>query len=286
MSRSCADCGCQISSQGNRCKSCANRLRWNGDDPRRAKLVSRNVVGRSDNTPYTDREWLRIRYEDRALSLRQIAQEAACGVRTIARWMRLHRVQTRDNATASRARDRNGAANPKWRGGPPRCRDCGREISRAQNVTRCASCERADRAGTKNPNWRGGVTHENALARRSPRYRAWRASVFERDSYACQRCGDSRGGNLVAHHVQYWSKAPDLRYTVSNGLTLCDPCHRREHAIPCPPNKRTTVGGTKLTDEQRAELRRQYEAGDVTQRRLALRFRVSEATVSRLVRSL
>lgn len=287
MSNACADCSRQISSQGSRCKSCVNRTRWSGDDPRRQKLIERNRLARRGHRPYEDREWLRVRYEDRGLSLRKIAAEAGCGLRTIARWMDQHVIPTRDTSAAIRSLNKRGEASPSWKGGPPPCTSCGMPRTGKTTIDpgRCAKCYHSALNGRNNPNWRGGVTPENVLGRRSSRYLAWRAAVYARDNFTCQRCGDNRGGNLVAHHIVYWSKAPELRYTVSNGLTLCAPCHRKEHALPCRPNRKSPVGSAKLTDEQRAELRRQYASGDVTQRQLALRFRVSEATVSRLVRS-
>lgn len=54
----------------------------------------------------------------------------------------------------------------------------------------------------------------------------WRESVFKRDSYTCQQCGII-GGKLNAHHVKPYAYFPELRYILSNGLTLCVPCHRK-----------------------------------------------------------
>lgn len=57
-------------------------------------------------------------------------------------------------------------------------------------------------------------------------YRLWRLHVFERDDYTCQMCGD-RGGILVADHIKSWRYFVALRYELSNGRTLCQPCHRQ-----------------------------------------------------------
>jgi 5-methylcytosine-specific restriction endonuclease McrA len=56
-------------------------------------------------------------------------------------------------------------------------------------------------------------------------YKEWRQTVFERDDYTCQHC-QQRGGALQAHHIRSWSKYPDLRYEVENGVTLCIACHK------------------------------------------------------------
>jgi 5-methylcytosine-specific restriction endonuclease McrA len=56
-------------------------------------------------------------------------------------------------------------------------------------------------------------------------YVEWRKTVFERDDYTCQHC-QQRGGALQAHHIRSWSKYPDLRYEVENGVTLCIACHK------------------------------------------------------------
>ena len=56
--------------------------------------------------------------------------------------------------------------------------------------------------------------------------REWRNKIFERDSYTCRRCGQ-RGGRLQAHHIRPYTDRPDLRYVLSNGLTLCVTCHKR-----------------------------------------------------------
>ena len=56
----------------------------------------------------------------------------------------------------------------------------------------------------------------------------WRSEVFERDDYRCRDCG-SRGVQLQAHHVVPWHSAPDLRFDVDNGITLCRDCHHKRH---------------------------------------------------------
>lgn len=82
--------------------------------------------------------------------------------------------------------------------------------------------------GANNPKWKGGISPLRAKANSSVEYQTWRRSVFERDDYTCQECGD-RGGRLQAHHIEWWSENEDLRYEVANGKTLCLDCHRGAH---------------------------------------------------------
>lgn len=74
--------------------------------------------------------------------------------------------------------------------------------------------------------WRGGVTPVNKRIRMSLENRIWRKTVFERDDYTCQSCGE-RGGDLHADHVMPFALYPELRFDVLNGRTLCVTCHRK-----------------------------------------------------------
>lgn len=62
--------------------------------------------------------------------------------------------------------------------------------------------------------------------RKSLEYTIWRTSVFERDNYTCQKCGE-RGGVLQSHHKKQYQYHPDLRFDLNNGVTLCKKCHQK-----------------------------------------------------------
>lgn len=77
--------------------------------------------------------------------------------------------------------------------------------------------------GPNNPFWRGGVSPKNKLIRNGKRMRDWRISVFERDNYTCQICGQ-KGGLLHAHHIVEFHKNRE-NYDISNGMTVHAKCH-------------------------------------------------------------
>lgn len=118
-----------------------------------------------------------------------------------------------------------GSRSHFWKGGKPNCPDCGIKIKWGSKY--CRSCKQK---GERNFFWKGGLTKTNYPERvsimNSPEYRRWRKSVFERDKYTCQICGQ-RGITLNADHIKPFSRYPELRLSIDNGRTLCLDCHKR-----------------------------------------------------------
>jgi len=102
--------------------------------------------------------------------------------------------------------------------------------------------------GSKNPNWKGGITPVYDLIRSSVKMHNWVLGVFKRDGFKCVRCGDSKGGNLNAHHKKLFSvllseailifktmnqydaaMSYSPLWDLGNGETLCVDCHKIEH---------------------------------------------------------
>lgn len=83
-------------------------------------------------------------------------------------------------------------------------------------------------SGSQNGRWKGGISSARDRDQVSLRYKQWRSSVFERDDYICQKCGQ-RGYRLNGHHIYHYSGYKDLRYSVENGATLCKNCHFEFH---------------------------------------------------------
>ena len=130
------------------------------------------------------------------------------------------------------------------RGAPLRCAICGKEYYRPPSQIKWRGsnyCSYACKGkamsftqrGSNSPSWKGGVSTENHLLRASKRWKEWREAIFRRDNYICQDCG-VRSGNgkavfLVPHHIKSFAQYPELRFEVSNGITVCEQCHKKRH---------------------------------------------------------
>ena len=79
--------------------------------------------------------------------------------------------------------------------------------------------------GSESRNWQGGKTAGGVIIRYSSESKAWRKAILERDDYTCQMC-KVRGGVLEVDHIKPFAYFPELRLELSNGRTLCRPCHR------------------------------------------------------------
>ena len=119
--------------------------------------------------------------------------------------------------------NQSGKDHPNWKGGKPKCVDCGKKLS-SYNSTRCKSCMGDNNRMDNNPNWKNG--DEKKRLRSSPEYVSWRNAVFERDNYTCRGCG-KRSVYLEAHHIKSFAEHKDLRFVINNGITYCEECHAK-----------------------------------------------------------
>lgn len=84
--------------------------------------------------------------------------------------------------------------------------------------------------GPQCPAYKDGRNAARHDERKTLEYKRWRFDVYSRDGFTCQQCGDAKGGNLNAHHILPFASHPLLRTVVSNGITLCKPCHDALHS--------------------------------------------------------
>ncbi len=102
------------------------------------------------------------------------------------------------------------------------CAECGGFFSVPQRLEAQKCCSVQCAGAFKNE----GKSPLNKVLRMSAAYKAWRTLVFERDDYTCRECSQ-RGGKLHADHIQPFAFFLKLRFEVSNGRTLCVPCHMK-----------------------------------------------------------
>lgn len=58
-------------------------------------------------------------------------------------------------------------------------------------------------------------------------YKEWRDEVFVRDGYRCKLADKKCVTYLEAHHIKSWREHKELRYKITNGITLCRVHHPR-----------------------------------------------------------
>lgn len=119
---------------------------------------------------------------------------------------------------------------------PNECRLCG-EINMRPPSARRPFCNRKCMAKWMSINnraehhwhWMGGITEKKSRNLLYEGYKEWRKSVYERDGYQCRICGTTESGKLRAHHIKPRQHFPELLLEISNGLTVCDNCHKEIH---------------------------------------------------------
>jgi len=96
---------------------------------------------------------------------------------------------------------------------------------------RCRKCSIEKVFGKNHYNYNPNLTDEERKIKRNyPEYKQWIKDIYKKNDYTCQCCFQ-RGVYLNAHHIQNYSSYKDLRLAVSNGITLCAPCHQKFHSI-------------------------------------------------------
>ena len=125
-----------------------------------------------------------------------------------------------------------GANNPNFRGGhSKKCLHCSKEFwvipatqKRKFCSKPCADIGGFRYTGETHPNYREEARRKN----RGGSHHKWVNAVLSRDQATCQHCG-ADDVELHAHHIKSYRDNPELRFEISNGLTLCYKCHWEVH---------------------------------------------------------
>ena len=150
-----------------------------------------------------------------------------------------------------------GEDHPNWKGGKPKCVDCGKNLSsREVNGYQPQRCKSCSKKGMRTHLWKGGITPLARMIRGLLEMKKWKIQVFNRDNYTCQECG-IRGKKIEAHHKQEFSRIFEcflkecnplspiddkdtliklaIKYKpfwdINNGKTLCKNCHNLTKSI-------------------------------------------------------
>ena len=84
-----------------------------------------------------------------------------------------------------------------------------------------------EKSGANHFRWLGGFSKSQ---HKGTEYNIWRADVYKRDNFKCRISNENCGGKIEAHHILSFTKYPELRYEINNGITLCQAHHPRKRA--------------------------------------------------------
>lgn len=152
-----------------------------------------------------DVEWLRSQYIDKQRSTIDIAKQLSIEPSLVSQWLKRHGVKAR-----------------------PRNQHKGRVFNELARLN-MSKARKGLFIGDKNPNWRGALVNPNTRLRASHQSKTWSLQVRTRDGNKCVKCSSTH--KLHAHHIKPWKTHPELRYEISNGMTLCAICHQKEHGF-------------------------------------------------------
>lgn len=77
--------------------------------------------------------------------------------------------------------------------------------------------------------YKNGTTPELRRVRNSWEMLEWKKKIYAKCGFSCSICF-CKNKKLNAHHIKEFSKYPELRFDVNNGVALCYECHRAVHS--------------------------------------------------------
>lgn len=77
--------------------------------------------------------------------------------------------------------------------------------------------------GIKSPAWKKDRTKLKKSEKKhlDVQYKYWMLEVKKRDRWKCRLLNSDCKGRLESHHIFNWKDFPELRYIITNGITLC-----------------------------------------------------------------
>lgn len=113
----------------------------------------------------------------------------------------------------------------RWKGGLPKCKDCGKEIWYINK--RCRICDNKFHSGNNHWAWKGGISNNPYSFDFNDRLKE---EINKRDNYICQICKITEEEHLIVygqplciHHIDY----NKLNSKENNLIALCHSCHTR-----------------------------------------------------------
>lgn len=107
----------------------------------------------------------------------------------------------------------------------------------------------------------------------------WKRRVFLRDNFTCQDCGLHCPTICHAHHVVQRVDAPDRKFDVTNGVTLCPNCHALRHV-----EIGRASSGRRLSRQQKDYVYASFSAGH-SYGQIATALGVNTKTVASIVKA-
>jgi predicted transcriptional regulator len=105
-----------------------------------------------------------------------------------------------------------------------------REIQKAY-LRELGLYKKCNNKGENNPNFKHGK-YSGILKKRIPEYHTqkyvnWKRAIFVRDNKQCKNCGSVE--KINAHHIIPIRIDKSRFYDISNGITLCEECHKKTY---------------------------------------------------------
>lgn len=221
-----------------------------------------------------NKKWLYNKYIIGKLSTIKIGNELGCEPGTVHSWLEKHKIKVRDRGHT-------------WRG-----KKLPEETKKKLSIAK-----KGKFVGHKNPNWKGGQISESARERNSALSRKWSFLVRQRDNFKCQKKGCNKKIGLHAHHIKSYTKFPELRHELSNGITLCAKHHEQLHPFDFPlwiKNKQKKLKKQTVTVKKSfvkfkppiAKLKKLYIDQKLSCKKISVIFKVNEETVRRKIHEL